>query len=253
MLASPPPLAAAAVFGELLPLAQRFADWLTGPGIVRGLLGPREREHIWERHLLNGVGIASLIAPGSVVHDLGSGAGLPGIPLLLARPDLGMVLVEPKARRCEFLSEVCADLGLRVTVVRARATGDGLVRLPEGRSFESLPAADVVTARAVASTADLARWAAALLRAGGQLLAVKGASADEELERDRAVLDALGFTDLRVLHVEEVTSAISAAGETALHPRPRGELAPSGRSATPGSAGAATVVAATLGRVSRET
>lgn len=194
---------AAAVFGERLAQAERLADWLTGPGITRGLLGPREADQIWERHLLNGIGIAALIEPAAVVIDLGSGAGLPGLPLLLVRPDLQMVLVEPKARRAEFLREVCADLELPATVVRARATPAGLLLLPEGASADPIPAADVVTARAVASIADLARWARPLLRLGGRLLALKGSTAAAELERDRSVLDALGYSDARLITVEE--------------------------------------------------
>jgi len=224
------PVAAAMVFGERLPLAERFADWLTGPGITRGLLGPREADQIWERHLLNGVDMASLIEPGSVVLDLGSGAGLPGLPLLLARPDLEMVLVEPRARRIEFLNEVCADLGLRARVVRARATPAGLVLLPEGASHTPIPLADVVTARAVAPIAELGRWARPLLRPGGRLLAVKGLSAAAELDRDRWVLNGLGFLNADVLTI----------------PTPGGVNA----SATPPTA---TVIAMTAGGVSRET
>lgn len=227
-----PPPAAATVFGDRLQLAQRFADWLTGPGIVRGLLGPREADDVWERHVLNGVGIASLIAPESVVVDLGSGAGLPGLPLAMARPDLQVVLVDPKARRVEFLREVCADLGIDVRVVRARATADGLVLLPEGTTEEAVPPADVVTARAVASIADLGRWAVRLLRPGGRLLAVKGASAASELDRDRSELAALGFNGIALLEVSSSgTGALRAGSDEA----------------------AATVVAMTLGSVSRET
>lgn len=225
-----PPTSAATVFGDRLPLAERFANWLTGPGITRGLLGPREAELIWERHLLNGVDIAPLIPSGSVVVDLGSGAGLPGLPLLLARPDLNLVLVEPKQRRVDFLEEVCADLALPARVVRARATATGLILLPEGAEESELPAADVVTARAVAPLAELGRWAAALLRPGGRLLAVKGASAGDELDRDRGVLEGLGFQPPEVLH-------FVAAGERA------------------GTASqlTTTVIAVTWGDVSRET
>lgn len=195
------PPEAAAVFGDRMPLAERFAEWLVGAGITRGLLGPREGDQIWERHLLNGVGMSSLIGTDSVVLDLGAGAGLPGIPLLLARPDLRLVLVEPKARRVEFLLEVCADLDLCVDVVRARATPAGLALLPEGLAANRPLPADVVTARAVAPLGELGRWAAALLRSGGRLVAVKGASADEELERDQAMLDHLGFGPAEVLTV----------------------------------------------------
>lgn len=226
-----PPAAAAEVFGARLPLAEAFATWLVGPGIARGLIGPREADQIWARHLLNGVAIAELIGPGSVVVDLGSGAGLPGIPLLLARPDLDLVLVEPKERRTEFLVEVCADLGLRARVVRARATPTGLVQLPEGSPGALVPAADVVTARAVASIADLARWAAPLLRPGGRLLAVKGSTAHEELVRDRPILDRLGFKRPEVV---SLGSAIYPAGPD-------------------GAPTATTVIAMSWGHVSRET
>lgn len=234
---------AAAVFGDRLDLAERFAGWLTGAGITRGLLGPREADQIWERHLLNGVGIGSLIGAGSVVLDLGSGAGLPGIPLLLARPDLRMVLVEPKARRVEFLAEVCADLELSARVLRARATPDGVMLVPEGTIGDDVRPADVVTARAVAPIADLARWAAPLLRAGGRLLAVKGASAADELQRGRSVLEGLGYAEATVLSV----------GAMADSSRPPG---PSGLSGSTGmdSPGTATVIAMTwMGGVSRET
>ncbi|MDQ4038547.1 MAG: 16S rRNA (guanine(527)-N(7))-methyltransferase RsmG [Actinomycetota bacterium] len=220
------------VFGDRLPLAERFAEWLTGPGIVRGLLGPSEADQIWIRHVLNGVGIASLIAAGSVVIDLGSGAGLPGVPLVLARPDLQVVLVEPKARRAEFLREVCADLGLATRVARARATPAGLVLLPEGTSAPEAPPADVVTARAVASIANLGSWAVPLLRPGGRVLAVKGATAEAELDRDERLLRRLGFEQLDVLAVPPVPGT--------------GHRAASAH-------GTATVVSMTLTCVSRET
>jgi len=230
---------AAAVFGDRLDLAERFAGWLTGAGITRGLLGPREADQVWERHLLNGVGIGSLIGVGSVVLDLGSGAGLPGIPLLLARPDLRMVLVEPKVRRVEFLAEVCADLELSARVLRARATPDGLMLVPEGTIGDHVRPADVVTARAVAPIADLARWAAPLLRVGGRLLAVKGASAAGELQRDRSVLDGLGYAEATVLTVCAAAGSAGSAGSTGIEPP---------QSAT------ATVIAMTWkGGVSRET
>ncbi len=226
--AAPPE--AAAVFGDRMPLAERFAEWLVGAGITRGLLGPREGDQIWQRHLLNGVGIAGLIGPDSVVLDLGAGAGLPGIPLLLARPDLRLVLVEPKARRVDFLLEVCADLNLRVDIVRARATPAGLALLPEGSAADRPLPADVVTARAVAPLGQLGRWAAPLLRSGGRLVAVKGSSAEEELERDQAMLEKLGFGSAEVLTV----------GSAGAVPAPYGDSK-------------ATVIAMTWRGVSRET
>lgn len=226
------PDSAASAFGDRLPLAERFAGWLVGPGIVRGMLGPREADQVWERHVLNGIGIGSLIGRGCLVIDLGSGAGLPGIPLALSRPDLKVVLVEPKARRADFLREVCADLGLAVRVVRARASPDGLVPLPDGTAGDAVPLADVVTARAVASIADLARWAVPLLRPGGQLLAVKGAAAVAELDRDGPGLSRLGFVHARILDVPSSDSDDREVG--------------TGVATT-------TVVAMTLARVSRET
>ncbi len=196
-----PPAEAAAVFGGRLELAERFAQWLLGPGLTRGLLGPREADQIWTRHLLNGVSITGLIDPASVVLDIGSGAGLPGLALLIARPDLQLVLVEPKVRRVDYLREVCADLDLPARIVRARATPGGLVRLPDDATADEVPLADVVTARAVAPVAELARWAKPLLRRDGRLLAIKGDAATDELHRDRAVLTGLGFRDASVLVV----------------------------------------------------
>ncbi|MGI8720640.1 MAG: 16S rRNA (guanine(527)-N(7))-methyltransferase RsmG [Geodermatophilaceae bacterium] len=225
-----PPAQASAVFGDRLGLAERFAEWLIGPGRTRGLLGPREADQIWERHLLNGVHITCLIEPTSVVLDIGSGAGLPGLALLLARPDLQLVLIEPKARRVDFLREVCADLGLPARIVRARATPAGLVRLPDDARGQAVPLGDVVTARAVAPIAELGRWAKPLLRRDGRLLAIKGAVAETELHRDRAVLTRLGFQDAAVLSVG-----------TPVHGGP----------SVPGAT--ATVISMRLGGVSRET
>src|SRR6185312_11628107 len=120
-LPAPPPLAAA-VFGDRLPLATRFAARLAGTGVERGLVGPRESERVWDRHLLNCAAIGALIPRGATVVDIGSGAGLPGVPLAIARPDLTIVLVESMLRRTTFLSEIVADLELTgVSVRRGRA------------------------------------------------------------------------------------------------------------------------------------
>src|SRR6201990_2592092 len=112
--------AAERVFGDQLPTAQRYAELLVTDGVVRGLIGPREAPRIWDRHLLNCATMTELIPSGASVIDVGSGAGLPGIVLAVARPELTMVLVEPLARRTAFLAEVVAELGLdgAVTVVR---------------------------------------------------------------------------------------------------------------------------------------
>jgi 16S rRNA (guanine527-N7)-methyltransferase len=174
----------AAVFGERLPLARRFAEHLATSGVERGLIGPREAPRVWQRHVLNCAVVADLLPDGARVVDVGSGAGLPGIPLALARPDARIVLVEPLARRVDWLLEVIADLGVAVEVERGRAEDDVVRRRWEG--------ADVVTARAVAPLARLAAWCLPLLRTGGQLLAIKGESAEEEVERDTSAVRELG-------------------------------------------------------------
>jgi 16S rRNA (guanine527-N7)-methyltransferase len=180
----PPPPAAAKVFGERLDAAARYVEHLATSGVERGLIGPRESDRLWDRHVLNCAVVADLVPDGAKVVDVGSGAGLPGIPLALARPDLRIVLVEPLARRVEWLSEIVEDLGLSLTVERGRAEENAIRRRWEG--------ADVVTARAVAPLARLAGWSLPLLRDGGRLLAVKGASAPQEIDRDLAEVRRLG-------------------------------------------------------------
>jgi 16S rRNA (guanine527-N7)-methyltransferase len=172
------------VFGERLPLAERYAEHLATTGVEWGLVGPREASRIWERHILNCAVVADLIPPAARVLDIGSGAGLPGIPLALARPDLRVVLVEPLARRVEWLRTVLADLELPVEVERGRAED-----IPIRRRWEG---ADVVTSRAVAPLHRLAAWCLPLVRPGGMMLAVKGMSAPAEVERDARAVAASG-------------------------------------------------------------
>lgn len=207
----PSPEAARSVFGDRLPLAEAYAGWLTGAGIERGLLGPREAERVWERHLLNCVAIASLLPAGVTVADIGSGAGLPGIPLAIARPDLRVTLVEPLLRRATFLEEVRADLGLDVQVRRARAE-------------EITDQFVVLVSRAVAPLDRLARWCAPLLAPDGLLFAIKGSSAAEEVEQHRTLLGNLGYRDVRVLSVVdavgETTRVVSARGSERSRARP---------------------------------
>lgn len=186
-----PPAVAASIFGDRLVLAQRYAAHLVGSGVERGLLGPREAPRIWERHILNCAVVAELLPDGARTVDIGSGAGLPGIPLALARPDLSVVLVEPLARRVDWLREVVEDLGLPVTVERGRAEESGVRTRWEG--------ADVVTARAVAPLARLAGWALPLLRPAGTLLALKGRSAETEVARDAAAVRKLGGSEPRTV------------------------------------------------------
>ena len=187
---SPP--AALALFGDRLELARRYAELLAGPGVERGLLGPREVDRIWERHILNSAALAELIAPGARVVDIGSGAGLPGVPLAIARPDLRVALVEPMLRRAEFLTEVVEALGIPVEVIRGRAEE------PAIRS--SAAGADVVVSRAVADLGKLTRWSMPLLRPGGRMLALKGERAAAEVAecgREMAALGAIGVEVVR--------------------------------------------------------
>jgi 16S rRNA (guanine527-N7)-methyltransferase len=170
------------IFAQRLPVAERYAQLLATDGVVRGLIGPRETDRIWDRHLLNCAVMAELIAPGARVCDVGSGAGLPGIPLAIARPDLQVELVDPLLRRTTFLQEVVAELGLgNVTVTRARA-----------EELAGTQRADMVTARAVAAIPKLAAWCLPLLRSDGSLLALKGARASAELADAIGELRRLG-------------------------------------------------------------
>ncbi|GAA2543121.1 16S rRNA (guanine(527)-N(7))-methyltransferase RsmG [Pseudonocardia hydrocarbonoxydans] len=185
------PAVAERVFGDRLPLARRYAEHLVTSGVERGLIGPREAPRIWDRHVLNCAVVAELLPEGARLVDVGSGAGLPGIPLALARPDLQVALVEPLARRVDWLDEVVADLGLDVRVDRGRVEDPAVRRRWEG--------ADVVTARAVAPLHRLAGWALPLLRTGGRLLAVKGASAADEVARDAVAVRRLGGGDAEIV------------------------------------------------------
>jgi 16S rRNA (guanine527-N7)-methyltransferase len=182
-IAPPAPAAAAVLFGDRLPLAERYADLLVTDGVVRGLIGPREAPRIWDRHLMNCAAIAELLPSETYVVDVGSGAGLPGIVLAVARPDVSVVLVEPLARRTAFLTDVVADLGLKtVEVLRARAE----------QLVGAIRPADVVTARALAPLDRLAAWCLPLAVVGGRVLALKGASAQAEVAEHRAEVERLG-------------------------------------------------------------
>lgn len=165
-----------------MELAERYAALLVGPGVERGLLGPREAPRLWDRHLLNCVGLSTLVPEGASVADLGSGAGLPGLVLAIALPASDVVLIEPLLRRTRFLDEVVQELGLEnVEVVRGRAE-----ELHGRREF------DVVTARALAPLDRLLGWAMPLVAPRGELLAMKGASAADEIAAAGPVLARLG-------------------------------------------------------------
>ena len=198
------PQAVAVVFGARVGLAQQYTDSLASDGVLRGLIGPREAGRLWTRHILNSAVVGSLLTSGHRIVDIGSGAGLPGIPLAISRPDCQFVLVEPLERRSVYLAEIIAALGLtNCRVVRARAD----------EVIDECGEADVVTSRAVAPLAKLASWSAPLLRVGGELLALKGSTAAEEISRDRVAVAATGLVDLAVVSVgaglvDPVTSVI---------------------------------------------
>jgi 16S rRNA (guanine527-N7)-methyltransferase len=183
--------AAAAIFGQHLDLAHRYAELLAGAGVERGLLGPHEVDRLWERHLLNSAAVSELLDPGDQVVDIGSGAGLPGIPLAIARPDLHIVLLEPLLRRSDFLREVVTELGLPAEVVRGRAE-EPWVRAQVGDK-------DAAVSRAVASLDKLTKWSMPLLRPGGRMIAIKGERAPDEVREHRRVMAATGAVDVRVV------------------------------------------------------
>ncbi len=176
-----PPVAARLFPGERLTLARRYADLLATAGVERGLIGPREAPRLWERHLVNCAVLAEVVPEGSAVADIGSGAGLPGLVLALARPDLEVTLVEPLLRRTTFLQEVVDELGLaQVSVERGRADA-----LHGRRTF------DVVTSRAVAPLPRLLEWCMPLVGPHGAMIAMKGTSVEAEIEQAGPVLERL--------------------------------------------------------------
>jgi 16S rRNA (guanine527-N7)-methyltransferase len=178
----PAPATALGVFPHSLALAERFAQLLADQGVVRGLIGPREVPRLWERHLLNCALLGLAIPDGLDVCDIGSGAGLPGLVLALSRPDLEMTLVEPLARRTAFLVETVAALELvNVEVVRGRA-----------EELHGLREFSVVTSRAVAPLDRLLGWSMPLVRRGGALVAMKGATAHDEIKTARRALIRFG-------------------------------------------------------------
>lgn len=185
----PAPSSAQGVFGSRLPLAERYAAFVAGDGVLRGLIGPREVPRLWERHLVNCAVLSEAVPEGSTVGDIGTGAGLPGIVLAIARPDVHVTLVEPLLRRTSFLEEAVSGLGLDNCVVhRARAE-----QLHGERTF------DVVTSRAVAPLPRLLDWSMPLVAPQGMLLAMKGSRAGEEVVGARADLHRLGCADPDVL------------------------------------------------------
>jgi 16S rRNA (guanine527-N7)-methyltransferase len=188
----PAPPEAHTVFGNRVVLAEAFAARLATDGVERGLIGPREAPRLWDRHLLNCAVLSDLLPVDARVVDVGSGAGLPGLPLAIRRPDLRLNLVEPAQRRVTFLTEVVAELGLgsAVRIVRGRAEDATVVAQTGG--------ADWVVARAVAPLDRLVRWCFPLLSRHGRLLALKGAAAVDEVRQHQRVLRNLGAESVEI-------------------------------------------------------
>ena len=174
-----------------------YAGILTGAGVERGLIGPREVPRLWERHLLNCAVVveptAGIVPAGSLVGDVGSGAGLPGLVWAVVRPDLRIVLIEPLLRRSTFLDEAVGELGLRDQVTVWRGRGED--------APGTISPLDVVTARAVAPLDRLLGWTTPLLRPGGTLALLKGSNAAEEVAQAQDTASSLGISDLRVEQV----------------------------------------------------
>ncbi|WP_116116052.1 16S rRNA (guanine(527)-N(7))-methyltransferase RsmG [Austwickia chelonae] len=177
------PPGAADCFQDRLSLARTYVERLADSGVRHGLIGPREVPRLWERHVLNCGVVGELIPDGATVIDVGSGAGLPGIPLAIARPDIRIVLVEPLLRRTVWLEETVAALGLETVEIRRG----------KAEVFHGDLLASFVTARAVSRLVNLGTWCAPLLEPGGKLMALKGASVAEELHQDMPALQKLGF------------------------------------------------------------
>lgn len=185
--------AAEKIFGDRLPLAKRYVEHLATSGIERGLIGPREVPRLWGRHVLNCAVVEEFIVENASVADVGSGAGLPGLCLAIARPDLSLTLIEPLERRVIWLDEVIEDLGLEnVDILSSRA-----------EQAVGMVDADYVTARAVSALVGLLDITLPILRGQGELLALKGRSAAEEITKARKKLNKYGAREVDILTAGE--------------------------------------------------
>lgn len=178
----------------------KYAEILQTWGIERGLIGPKEGDRIWDRHIANCIPLTKLIPINAHVADIGSGAGLPGIIIALERPDVHVTLIEPLQRRVDFLQEAIAVLGIGVEVVRSRSES-------VKKSF------DIVTARAVAPLPKLLDISWHLVKANGSLLAMKGEAAQGEIdsvapkkhsETTLHVIELPNFEPSRVVEVKKL-------------------------------------------------
>lgn len=186
------PAAAAALFGDRIDMARAFTASLAERGETLGLIGPRELPQLWSRHILNSVLLAPLLR--GRVGDVGSGAGLPGLVLAIARPDVAMTLIEPMERRTDWLQAEVDRLGLEnVQVLRARAED-----LPSSGELKPL---DQVTARAVSALRTLIPLTAPLVRSGGEVILMKGSRAEEEIAAAQKVIRRHRLQDVVVLEL----------------------------------------------------
>lgn len=184
----PEPAAARPLCGDGIEVVRQFARDIEQHGEELGLVGPRELERLWTRHLLNSALLAPLVPPGSLA-DIGSGAGFPGLVVAAIRPDVHCTLIEPLGRRAQWLAEESARLGLtNVEVLNERAE-DVVGRVQ----------ADAVTARAVSALKSLIPMAVKLAKPGGELLLLKGARVDQEIRDAAAVMVRWGLEDPKVV------------------------------------------------------
>ena len=187
------PKEAQEVFGEHIGQARQYFDLLVRDGDLLGLIGPRELPKLWSRHILNSAVVADLVEDGQLVADVGSGAGFPGIPMAILRPKVKFVLIEPMERRANWLADVVVPtLGLEnVKVLRGRAEEAPL------RNY------DVTTARAVSALPKLLRMLVPLTAPGGQVLAMKGSKAQDEIEESRSLAKKLKLESFEIVTVGE--------------------------------------------------
>jgi 16S rRNA (guanine527-N7)-methyltransferase len=186
--------AVASYFGDAYPKVEAFAARLRDEGETRGLIGPRELDRIWDRHILNSAAVVPFLPTSGLIADVGSGAGLPGVVVAAMRPEATVYLIEPMERRCAWLTEIATDLGLaNVEVKRGRA-----------EEYHDAFECDAVTSRAVAALEKLARISLPLLRVGGEMIVLKGRNVAKEVDPARKVLRRLKSSEPEILHASTV-------------------------------------------------
>jgi 16S rRNA (guanine527-N7)-methyltransferase len=183
------PAAAELIFGDQIGKARLYFEALVRDGDLLGLLGPREMPKLWTRHILNSAVVAELVGPGQTVADVGSGAGLPGIPMALVQPQAQFTLIEPMERRSDWLKAIVLDLGL------------SNVRVHRARAEEVTEVFDVVTARAVSALPNLLRMCVPMTRHGGEVIALKGSKAADEIQEAKKLQKKLGIASFEIVRV----------------------------------------------------